>query len=191
MPNSEVVFDLMIRKYCDMGNTREVNYYKFCKDVDRPEDMFPPYVAKHPLKEPGLPHQEMKQSKTFFEDTTKGLDVISNRYLQKRVEIANDPNDVEQRLQHLIVMKRVRIEEFFRDFDKLRKGKVTKGQFKTVFSQLNLDLTDFEYNSLFLRYKTDDPEDMFNYAAFCANINSAFTTYGVQKDPNVRIQPVT
>jgi hypothetical protein len=191
MPNSEVVFDLMIRKYCDMGNTREVNYYKFCKDVDRPEDMFPPYVPKHPLKEPGLPHQEMKQSKTFFEDSTKGLDVISNRYLQKRIEIANDPNDVEQRLQHLIVMKRVRIEEFFRDFDKLRKGKVTKGQFKTVFSQLNLDLTDFEYDSLFLRYKTDDPEDMFNYAAFCANINSAFTTYGVQKDPNVRIQPVT
>ena len=111
--------------------------------------------------------------------------------MQKRIEIANDPNDVEQRLQHLIVMKRVRIEEFFRDFDKLRKGKVTKGQFKTVFSQLNLDLTDFEYDGLFLRYKTDDPEDMFNYAAFCANINSAFTTYGVQKDPNVRIQPVT
>jgi hypothetical protein len=98
MPNSEVVFDLMIRKYCDLGNTREVNYYNFCKDVDRPEDMFPPYVAKHPLKEPGLPHQEMKQSKTFFEESTKGLDVISNRYLQKRVEIANDPSDVEKRL---------------------------------------------------------------------------------------------
>ena len=62
MPNSEVVFDLMIRKYCDKGNTREVNYYNFCKDVDRPEDMFPPYIAKHPLKEPGLPHQEMKES---------------------------------------------------------------------------------------------------------------------------------
>jgi Ca2+-binding EF-hand superfamily protein len=88
-------------------------------------------------------------------------------------------------------MKRVRIEEFFRDFDKLRKGKVTKGQFKTVFSQLNLDMTAVEYDSLFLKYKTNDPEDMFDYASFCANINSAFTTFGVQKDPNVRIKPVT
>jgi len=41
------------------------------------------------------------------------------------VNIANDPNDVERRLQASVVMKRVRIEEFFRDFDKLRKGKVT------------------------------------------------------------------
>lgn len=42
-----------------------------------------------------------------------------------QVNIANDPNDVEARLQAQVVMKRVRIEEFFRDFDKLRKGKVT------------------------------------------------------------------
>ena len=46
-------------------------------------------------------------------------------------------------------MKRVRVEEFFKDFDKLRKGKVTKGQFKTVFSQLSLNITVSEYDSLF------------------------------------------
>jgi len=46
--------------------------------------------------------------------------------MQKRVETSNNPNDIEQRLQHHVVMKRVRIEEFFYDFDKLRKGKVTK-----------------------------------------------------------------
>ena len=42
-------------------------------------------------------------------------------------------------------MKRVRIEEFFRDFDKLRKGKVTGPQFKSILSQLNFNLTDEEY----------------------------------------------
>lgn len=41
MPPSEEVFDLMVRKYCDRGNMKEINYFKFCKDVDRPEDMFP------------------------------------------------------------------------------------------------------------------------------------------------------
>lgn len=51
--------------------------------------------------------------------------MLENRYLQPAVNIANDPSDVEQRLQALVVMKRVRIEEFFRDFDKLRKGRVT------------------------------------------------------------------
>jgi len=51
MPPSDEIFDLMIRKYCDKGSTKEVNYYLFCKDVDKPEDMFPPYIAKKPLPE--------------------------------------------------------------------------------------------------------------------------------------------
>jgi len=34
--------------YCDRGNTKEVNYFNFCKHVDRPEDIFPGYVPKHP-----------------------------------------------------------------------------------------------------------------------------------------------
>lgn len=46
MPPSEVVFNLVIRKYFDKGNTKEVNYFSFCADVDRPEDMFPGYVSK-------------------------------------------------------------------------------------------------------------------------------------------------
>lgn len=52
MPSSEQVFELIIRKYLDNGNTREVNYLKFCQDVDRPEDMFPGYTPKHPVPEP-------------------------------------------------------------------------------------------------------------------------------------------
>ena len=46
--------------------------------------------------------------------------------MQQRVEISNNTNDIEKRLQAAVVMKRVRIEEFFFDFDKLRRGKVSK-----------------------------------------------------------------
>ena len=58
------------------------------------------------------------------------------------MNIANDPTDVEQRLQAAVVMKRVRVEEFFKDFDKLRKGKVTVPQFKSILSMLNFHLTE-------------------------------------------------
>jgi hypothetical protein len=51
MPPSDEIFDLMIRRYCDKGTTKEVNYNLFCKDVDRPEDMFPHYVPKKPAAE--------------------------------------------------------------------------------------------------------------------------------------------
>jgi hypothetical protein len=31
---------LLLKKYMDKGNAEEVNYFEFCNDVDRPEDMF-------------------------------------------------------------------------------------------------------------------------------------------------------
>lgn len=181
---------MLIRKYFDKGNVREVNYVNFCQDIDRPEDLFSGYVPKHSVPDTGVAAGQLRDAgSTFFQDSTLGLDIISNRFLQKRIEISNDPNDVEVRLQAAVVMKRVRIEEFFYDFDKLRKGKVFKGQFQSILSMLNFNLTQEEFDSLAARYQTDD--NMFNYKDFCANINSAFTVYGIQKHPLTNVPAVT
>lgn len=51
MPPNEALFELIIRKYLDKGTAKEVNYFTFCKDVDRPEDMFPGYTPKHPVND--------------------------------------------------------------------------------------------------------------------------------------------
>ena len=88
-------------------------------------------------------------------------------------------------------MKRVRIEEFFRDFDKLRKGKVTIPQFKQILSMMNFSLTEEEFESLSNRYRTSDPEGTFNYFAFCNNINTAFTIKGIDKNPTLSVKPIT
>lgn len=86
-----------------------------------------------------------KTGSNFFNQSTRGLNVLENRFSQPTVNIANDPNDVESRLRSLVLMKRVRINEFFKDFDKLRKGRVTKAQFKAVLSTLSFTLTEEEY----------------------------------------------
>ena len=154
--------------------------------------MFVQYVAKNPEPEaPQLNGQLRDAGHTFYDKSTSGLDVINNRFLQKRVEQFNSPLDVERRLQHAVVMKRVRIEEFFFDFDKLRRGKVTKSQFESILSMLNFNLTKEEFQSLADKYKTDDPDFFVNYKAFCHNINSAFTTYGIQSNPTAAVNPVT
>lgn len=90
--------------------------------------------------------------------------------------MTNNPLDVEKRLQSVVVKKRVRVEEFFFDFDKLRRGKVTKNQFESVLSMLNFNLTKDEFDQLTQKYKTsNDAEYMVNYKDFIATINSAFT----------------
>jgi len=192
IPPDESMFQLLLRKYFDKGNVREINYFKFCADIDRPEDIFPQYVPKNPSQEERYLQGQLRDAgSTYFQTATSGLDVINNRFMQKRVETSNNPSDIEERLQALVVMKRVRIEEFFFDFDKLRKGKVTKNQFESILSMLNISLTFEELNSLFQKYKTNDPQLTFNYHDFCKSINSAFTTYGIQKDPKAQVSAVT
>lgn len=131
------------------------------------------------------------QVSSFYTGEGNDLDVINNRFGQPRIETFNDPSDVEDRLRASVVEKRVRIEEFFRDFDKLRKGRVTRNQFKSILSQLNYNLTDDEFESLANKYRTNDPEKFFRYTDFIASINKAFTIAGVDKNPTTAIAPVT
>lgn len=126
---------------------------------------------------------------TFYQGSTKDINVLQSRFSQQAVNIANDPSDCEQRLQAAVVMKRVRVEEFFKDFDKLRKGKVTVPQFKSILSMLNFFLTEDEFDALAQKYRSQD--NMFIYNEFCALINSAFTVHGIDKDPTATVKPIT
>jgi len=63
------LFELLVRKYLDKGNFKEVNYLEFGKDVDKPEDMFPGYKPKRPVAEATV-SIEKKPISTFFKETT-------------------------------------------------------------------------------------------------------------------------
>jgi Ca2+-binding EF-hand superfamily protein len=86
-----------------------------------------------------------------------------------------------------VVEKRVRLYEFFQDFDALRKGFCTSGQVKTVFTVMNLEklLLKAEMDQLLERYTRGD--GMFGYAEFCKDVDSAFTTPGLERDPLKRV----
>jgi len=48
LPPNETWFQLLLRKYLDKSNQREVNYVAFCADIDKTSDYQKEYVAKHP-----------------------------------------------------------------------------------------------------------------------------------------------
>jgi hypothetical protein len=52
-------------------------------------------------------------------------------------------------------MKRIRIREFFKDYDPLRKGVVTQTQFKRLLLNNRLALGEKELNILIENYKVD------------------------------------
>ena len=206
MPDPHI-FELICKNYFDKANTREVNYVRFCHDVDKPEDInaqaaslpgagssiklggtlgSAAFKAITPEERLGTSGKELNSN--FYPGATGGIDVLENRFTKDTINISNDPNDIEDRLRALVVMKRVRVREFFIDFDKLRKGKVTHAQFKAILSTLGFNLSPEEYNSLTCKYAAD--QFMVNYDQFCESIDKAFTTKGIEKAPGYKVKPV-
>lgn len=93
---------------------------------------------------------------------------------------------VLQRITASVVERRLRLAEYFLDFDNLRKGFCTVNQLNTVFSMLKISVSTAdlaELHQMFCR-----PEDgLFFYAAFAQLIDSAFTADELEKDPLARV----
>jgi Ca2+-binding EF-hand superfamily protein len=93
---------------------------------------------------------------------------------------------VVEKVQARVVERRLRLSEHFQDYDGLRKGFCTIGQVKTVFALLKVALEPDELNELYQMYTRED--GMFCYAAFCAEVDQAFTTNHLEKQPLARIE---
>jgi len=94
--------------------------------------------------------------------------------------------NVVEKIQAKVVERRLRLAEHFQDYDPLRKGFCSKGQVKTTFALLKMPLEPYEFEELFSMY-TRDGDGLFCYAAFCAEVNQAFTTNHLEKQPLARI----
>ena len=172
------VLDLISRKYMDLSNDKDINYLKFCQDADDVKEMTEALAKENP-KEFHYTSQDV-----FTE--AKDLNLAQNLYTTKHIDFGTA--DTEKTIKAQAVMKHLRIEEFFLDFDKLRKGLVTKMQFRRVIDQLGLKLSEPEYQSLVKKY--EDKTDRFRWMDFCNNINTIFTEKGLEKDPMKQVNPI-
>lgn len=60
-----------------MSNSRDVNYFAFCADVDRPEDMFPALaVTSSEAEKNPLSATAAKSANFFFAGPTKDINVL-------------------------------------------------------------------------------------------------------------------
>ena len=183
LPNDKQ-FDLIVRCYADNNTLHDVNYVKFCEEVDSK------FKAAMGLVPDNTPESFTKPGVTTIDkEDFKDMNVLKQRFLEATINLQASPEDIEEKIKATCVMKRVRITEFFLDFDKLRKGNVTKGQFRRILSMLGFVITDPEYSALETKYETQDK--WVNYASFCKNIDSVFTVKGIDKDPTLAIKQLS
>jgi hypothetical protein len=93
----------------DKGNVDEVNYYDFCEDVDGANALFS--VGR-----------DFNHSFNYYPKTQPRVTGNDTSKLNPL-----DVDDVLARLRQACKEQRIRISEFFRDFDKLRSGFITEG----------------------------------------------------------------
>ncbi len=114
---------------------------------------------------------------------------MSTLFTSKQLqEVDRSLEQVIQKVQAEVVMKRVRIREFFRDFDTLRKGTVTEQQFKRAIHISNISVSEREMNIILSHYKVDAlANGLVRYSDFCEEVDRVFTTKGIDKDPLAQV----
>merc|ERR1711904_625515 len=108
--------------------------------------------------------------------------------LIKREDLVTRTHDelhVVHKIQARVVERRLRLTEFFQDYDPLRKGFCNHGQVKSIFALLKISLEPDELNELFQAYARE--AGLFCDAACCQEVDQAFTTNHLEKQPLARI----
>ncbi|KAG2385626.1 hypothetical protein C9374_003441 [Naegleria lovaniensis] len=146
-----------------------VNYFKFIEDVDKNErvDGLTKSVYAQEL--------EAEMSKNF---------VSPKNSKELPLEISNLMN----RVKSVVVKNRIRLKEFFTDFDKLRHGYVTRAKFRTALNMAKLELKEQEIQILEEYFKLDSYQNCISYTALCDELDRAFTISNLEKCPKSKIE---
>lgn len=95
------------------------------------------------------------------------------------------------RLKADVFRARLRLREFFKDFDPLRAGVVSEAKFRTALDESGLKLNDPEMQQLASHFADPTDRKRVRYEALLSQIESVFTTAGMETDPNSNVADFT
>lgn len=184
-------FKILARNYMDKNNIKEVNYADFVEDVDKyykrppkwdlesaalqPKPNFTDFIL--PVTDYTAPHHADGDDLI-----NTGIGVNKNKDKLKFDELLN-------RLRSEVVMKRVRIKEYFRDIDKLRKGYCSADQFRRILQLTGIVITDHQMFLLYDHYRLED--GLINYKRFTEDIELVWTKPNIEQNPLEKVDRIT
>ena len=160
----QLIVQKLLRRYMDKGNVDEVNYVDFCEDIDGAEQLFGVGM--------GFNHSTNYYPKTQAR--------VSNAEI-----VRNTPDDVEDviaRIRQLCKQQRIRISEFFRDFDKLRSGYITAAQFRIGLNMAKVAVSAQEFEMLSQVFKAPKEGQHVKWREFSDKVDEVFTQKGLEQN---------
>jgi Ca2+-binding EF-hand superfamily protein len=110
-----------------------------------------------------------------------------SRYVASSPKISADQlkwNALLPKIQSFVLKRRLRIVEFFENFDRLRHGTVTMQKFRSVVGQLDLPLTEDEIQFTGKLFVLEGKPDLLNYRLFCDQVNEVFGVTELHRTPS-------
>lgn len=120
----------------------------------------------------------------FIRDTTPKWELsvfqqVSTSHAPTNINIQTQSGltakDLLEKIKILAKVNQLRMEEYFRDYDALKKGVVAMIKFRGILSNLKLDLTEQELVLLEQIYVNQLDHSKVDYIRFLDDINIAFT----------------
>lgn len=173
MPRTEEEKRVLLQHY---GQTAFINFVRFCDDLETWVKPQIPISVSSVANETGVTRSPVALSSV---STVRSVPQLL-RYIKERVK-----------------HERIRLNEYFRDYDSLRKGKISKAQFASGMSIVGFRLATEEIDALADHYTfyEDALEELtqgnslpqFAWTRFADEINSIFTQKGLERDPTKNV----
>ena len=116
-------------------------------------------------------------------------EMLGTLAMQAATEVSVDA--LVARLKADVFRARLRLREFFKDFDPLRAGVVTEAKFRTALDESGLKLNDPEMQQLARHFADPTDAKRVRYEALLGEIESVFTTAGMETDPRSTVADFT
>lgn len=169
VPDEEM--DILTKKYEDDGG--DINYGHFIREIDL-ESLIHASAADEPEPTP-------------MADLAAKTVVGAVQYKKK----ARTVNELMESIRYAVLLKRVRVSEFFRDFDKLRHGYIRRHQFEQGISAMGFSFDQGDLANLCHHYcKPNSMGQDINWTRFCDDVDKVFTEKDLERKPTKRVQPL-
>ncbi|KAL7686259.1 putative EF-hand domain-containing protein [Plasmopara halstedii] len=169
---------VILRRYSSAYGERFINYITFCHDlehwVDEDDNQ---RLASRPSSRGGIVSEIIAPSKLCTDTSADTTGITRVRSIAMLMRF----------IKQTVKRDRIRMDEFFRDFDKLRHGKITLAQFCAGLNSAGLHLSGEEMTMLSNEYAWKEADragsHWIAWRTFVNDIESVFTVNGLEKTP--------
>lgn len=165
---------VLLKRYESVHGDRFVNYVTFCYDIDHWENN----NDSRPGSRGGISTEILQPTRVKTDTFEESAQVAQTRSVPMLMRY----------IKQVVKRDRIQMEEFYRDFDKLRHGKITAPQFAAGLNAAGLVLARDEMRLLGDQYACDEVDSLgLHFVAwkrFVDDIECVFTVRGLERAPH-------